>query len=311
MSTSPSLEALRRANPRERAELTELVDRGTETVRARIDTTRLPVRAPRRRRGLVPAVAAAALVGATAVLALSTFGSRGTEDAFAAVRKAAGVTAASAERSGTAIVRMTHDGRPWAGKTVRWNGNDIAVAEDVGRSRQLRVVDGTLYEPSPEGAGWFDLGSPSHIDPGSGTTPAEYLASVREDVGGATLRRITAGMACLTSEQQADGSTVYRGALAARLIAKEAGFKEGQEIRVLPFGYVAHDASADPTASLAAAVTVDNGVVRELTVTWGTWTYSVRYRGLGATPAPTAPPNAQSLEELRRARAERALRSNG
>ncbi|NUT56535.1 MAG: hypothetical protein HOQ03_11220 [Thermoleophilia bacterium] len=29
------------------------------------------------------------------------------------------------------------------------------------------------------------------IDPGSGTTPAEYLVAVREDVGGATLRRLT------------------------------------------------------------------------------------------------------------------------
>jgi hypothetical protein len=304
---STSLEALRRANPRAGADLTERA----EAVRARVDTTRVPVRARRSRRRLVPALVAAALVAALGALALSTLGSRGTEDAFAAVRKAAGVTAASAERSGTAIVRMTHDGRPWTGKTVRWNGSDIAVAEDIGRRRELRVVDGTLYEPNPEGAGWFDLGSPSHIDPGSGTTPAEYLASVREDVGGTTLRRIIAGMSGLASEQQADGSTVYRGAVPAGLIAREEGFKEGQRLRVLPFGYVAHDAAADPTAFLDAAIRVDNGVVRELTVTWGTWTYSVRYSGLGATPAPTAPPNAQSLEELRRARAERALRSNG
>ena len=64
---------------------------------------------------------------------------------------------------------------------------------------------------------------------------------------------------------------------------------------MLPFGYVAHGAAADATASLDAAVTVADGVVREIAVTWGTWAYSVRYRGLGSTPAPAAPKNARSL----------------
>jgi hypothetical protein len=302
MSTSPSLDALRRAGPK------APLDADIDAVRARIDTTRLPVRPRRRRRRLVPAVAAAALVAGGAALALSTTGSRGTGDAVAAVRKAARVTAASAERSGTAVVRMTYGGQPWAGKTVRWNGDDVAVSEDVERRRELRVVDGTLYEPNPEGGGWLDLGSPSHIDPGSGTTPSEYLASVREDVGGTTLQRILGGMTRLSVDAGADGATVYRGHVPAGLIAREQGFKEGHTIRVLPFGYVAHDQAADPNASVQAAVTVADGVVRELTVTWGTWTYSVAYHGLGSTAAPAAPRNAQSLEQLRRARAERALR---
>jgi hypothetical protein len=34
---------------------------------------------------------------------------------------------------------------------------------------------------------------------------------------------------------------------------------------------------------------------RELAVSWGTWTYTVRYRRLGATPAPAAPKNPRSL----------------
>jgi hypothetical protein len=301
MSTSPSLDALRRASP------SLPLDADIDAVRARIDTTGLPVRPRPHRRRLVPAVAAAALIAAGGALALSTLGSRGTEDAVAAVRKAARVTAASAERSGSAVVRMTHDGRPWAGKTVRWNGDDVAVAEDVGRRRELRVVDGTLYEPNPEG-GWLDLGSPSHIDPGSGTTPAEYLASVREDIGGTTLRRILAGMTGLSAGAGDDGATVYRGRVPAGLIAREQGFKEGHIIRVLPFGYVANDEAADPSASVDLAVTVADGIVRELAVTWGTWTYSVAYQGLGSTAAPAAPRNAPSLEKIRRARAERALR---
>src|SRR4029453_14734372 len=77
----------------------------------------------------------------------------------------------------------------------------------------------------------------------------------------------------LTTEAAGDEATVYRGGVAAGLIATEQGFKNGQPIRVLPFGYVAHDEAADPAASVDAAVTVADGVVRELAVPWGTWTY--------------------------------------
>ena len=140
------------------------------------------------------------------------------------------------------------------------------------------------------------LGSPTNIDPDSGTTPAEYLAAVREDVGGATLRRFTRGMAGLAASKLADGSSVYSGTVPAGTIARETGFKEGQHIRVLPFGYVAHDEAADPAALLDTAVTVGpGGVVREIVVTWGTWRYAVTYSDLGATPAPDAPAGARSL----------------
>jgi hypothetical protein len=72
-------------------------------------------------------------------------------------------------------------------------------------------------------------------------------------------------------------------------------------LRVFPFGYVAHDAAADPASLLDTTVTVDSsGVIREIAVTWGTWAYTVTYSGLGSTPAPTAPADAKSLRELRR-----------
>ena len=89
--------------------------------------------------------------------------------------------------------------------------------------------------------------------------------------------------------------------IAPALIARETGFKEGQAIRVLPFGYVAHDEAADPAAPLDAAVTVGaDGVVREIAVTWGAWTYTVTYSRLGATAAPKAPANARDLLRERR-----------
>ena len=85
------------------------------------------------------------------------------------------------------------------------------------------------------------------------------------------------------------------------LVGRESGFKEGRPIRVLPFGYVAHDEAADQAAPLAVAVTVGaEGIVREIAVTWGTsasaLTYKVAYSNPGATPAPVAPENARPLE---------------
>jgi hypothetical protein len=315
MNTSESFQALRRANPRTRAGFAESVETAADAVRAQIvsaPTDRAQsagtARHPRRRFVHVSAAGAtlAAAAASAVFLSIGSGGGPGVEGAAAAVEKAATLTAASAERSGTAVVRITHDGRLWAGKTVRWSGADVAIADDApsrpGRpGKELRVVDGTLYGPDGDG-GWLMLGDPKNIDPDSGTTPGEHLAAVREDIGGVTLRRITNSVSGLTTSQLDEGSTVYRGTVAAGLIARESGFKEGQPIRVLPFGYVAHDEAADPAAPLDAAVTVGaDGIVREIAVTWGTsasaWTYTVTYLDLGATPAPVAPENARPLRD--------------
>jgi hypothetical protein len=227
------------------------------------------------------------------------------ENAAAAFEKAATITAASAERSGTAVVRMTHDGELWSARTIRWNGSDLATSRDAPwrnskAEPEWLVVDGMMYGIDPAEGGWFELGSPNSIDPGSGTTPAEYLAAVREDIGGATLRRFTNGMKGLTTKRLGDGSTVYSGTVAAGLVARETGFKEGRAIRVLPFGYVAHDEAANAQAPLDVAVTVGpEGVLRTIEVSWGTWTYTVSYSGLGSTPAPRAPKNAKPFPNRR------------
>jgi hypothetical protein len=159
-----------------------------------------------------------------------------------------------------------------------------------------------MYGIDPGDGRWVVLGSPESIDPGSGTTPDEYLAAVREDVGGVTLRRIAGSVSGLTTRRLDDGSTAYSGTVAAGLIARESGFKEGQPIRVFPFGYVAHDEAANPAAPLDAVVTVGaDGIVREIAVTWGdsasAWTYTVTYSKLGETSAPVAPKNARPLRD--------------
>jgi hypothetical protein len=306
MSMPESFEALRRANPRTRDDFADSVEAAAGAVHNEIaaadDTA--PRRSRPRRRLVGLSAAGAALAAAVAVVAFVTVGSSGVQNASAAFEKAAAVTAASAERSGTAEVRMTHNGEAWAGSTIRWHDGDIAISRD---GLEMVVVDRFMYVI--EEGRWVNIGSPESIDRGSGTTPDEYLAAVREDVGGPALRRITNGMTGLTTRTLGDGSTVYSGAVQAGLIAREAGFKEGQVIRVLPFGYVAHDQAADPANRLQTAVTVGaDGIVREIAVTWGAWTYTVTYSRLGETAAPKAPANARDLLKERRIPARPAKR---
>jgi hypothetical protein len=306
---SDSFDALRRANPRAKTGFAESIEAAAETVRAQIATAPPGTaphrrRVPRRRLVGVSIAGASAAAGAAVILTLGSPGGGTTvESAYAALAKAATVTASSAERSGTATVRITYDSEPWGATTVRWGEGDVAIrGED--RPKQARaemlLVDGTLYGVDHRGE-WFDMGDPSNIDPDSGTTPAEYLAAVREDVGGGTLRRFTGAMNDLSRTERDDGSVVYTGTVAAALIARETGFKQGQHIRVLPFGYVAHDEAADPDSQLQTTVTTGaDGVVREIAVRWGTWRYTVTYSELGTTSAPVAPESAKSLEDVRK-----------
>jgi hypothetical protein len=314
MNASESLQALRRANPRARPGFAESVEAATEAVLPQIvEATPAVVRRRRphaRRWGLAAAAASFAVVATgAALLVVGTPGrGPGVENATAAVKRAAAVTAASAEQSGTAVVRITYNGALWAGMTIRWNGDDLSLSSDAPMRRgkagsRMLVVDGVMYGVDERDGGWVVLGPPESIDPGSGTTPSEYLAAAHDDVGGPTLRRLAAGMTGLTASRR-DGSTVYRGRVAAGAVARESGFKEGRAIRVLPFGFVAHGEAADPSAPLDGAVTVGaDGVVRQIAVSWGTagsaWAYTVTYSGLGATAAPTAPRNARPLRRGR------------
>jgi hypothetical protein len=308
MNTSESMQALRRANPRATPDFPQSAQFVTDLVRAQIslDSGAAAPRVRSRRRRLLGLSAAGASVAGVVLFVTAGLLGSGTsvEGATAAVRKAATVTAASAERSGTAVVRITHNGETWAGSTIRWHAEDVAVSSDIShRSRktgsELLVVDGTMYGLDPEG-GWVLLGPPESIDPGSGTTPAEYLAAVRGDVGGATLRRIIGGLTGPITRRLRDGSLLYTGTVAAGLIATGSGHKEGRPIRVFPFGFVAHDEAADPASPLDTAVTVGaEGVIRKIVVTWPAWRYEVAYSDLGVTPALVAPANAKPLRRLR------------
>jgi hypothetical protein len=312
MNTSESLEALRRANPRHKASFAQSVDAATAEVRSRMATagaTAAPrVRHVRPRRLLVGFSAAGVALAAVAAVAVfvavgSPVGTVGVENASAAIKKAVTLSAGSAQQSGTVNVRMTHDGELWVSKVIRWNGDNIAISDHSpggpSSGSPLLVVNGMLYGHDPHYRGWVKVGPVSSIEPGSGTTPTEQLSAIREDVGGATLRRMVAAMTGLTTVHHSDGSTIYSGAVAAGQIARQTGFKEGQAIRVLPFGYVAHGAAAHSASLLHAAVTVgSDGVIREIAVRWGTWTYTVAYSHLGSTPPLVAPANAKPLRDV-------------
>jgi len=311
--TSDTFKALRRANPRSEPGFERSV-RAAETLRERIvasaidglsvaRTVATPAR--RSRAGLGAAAATTVAVGAVVtILAIGVLGGTGVDSASAAVNHAAAATAETAGTSGTVTVLMTLNGETWAGKTVRWNKGDLSLMETgptfgrTGPHRETRVVDGILYDHDPVDGHWVELGDTDSIDPDSGTTPEEYLAVMRADVRGNTLERISAGITDLVTRQLDDGSTVYTGTVAAGLVAPESGFKEGEHIRVFPFGYVAHDEAADPAAPLEVTITVGaDGLIRELAVAWGgggsTWTYTVTYRDLGATAPIVAPENAE------------------
>jgi hypothetical protein len=81
---------------------------------------------------------------------------------------------------------------------------------------------------------------------------------------------VRAEIATIAVDAPASRAYPHRRLVPISVAGAESGFKEGHPIRVLPFGYVAHDEAADPAAPLDVDVTVGaDGVVREIAVTWG------------------------------------------
>ena len=223
MSTSEGFRALRRANPRHSETFSESVEsprrRGTPAARHRAgDDARAPTPRPldrchcggcHRRRGFgcVP----------DGRIALR----RPWRRECCRRRRAGGDRHRCLRRAVRDCCRSHHPRRRVLGRQdrslERRRRRDCRGRAPVkaGRTGDASRRRGSLYGPDANGS-WLMLGSPDAIDPGSGTTPAEYLAAVREDVGGATLRRFTLGMTGLTTSRSADGSSIYRGTVLGR-----------------------------------------------------------------------------------------------
>ena len=207
MKTSRSFQALRRANPRTKPGFARSVESAAEAVPDADRRQRLWTSPWGEPRFTAPGARSSAclwgrrlsLAAASAVVAFLTVGSPGggpgVQDAAAAVEEAANVTAASAEHSGTAVVQISHNseikaGAPCAGTTETWPSPATlprrAGEGRVGHPRRRRGV----FSPRPGDGGWVVLGRPENVDSGTGTTAAEHVEAVREDIGGATLRRL-------------------------------------------------------------------------------------------------------------------------
>ena len=130
------------------------------------------------------------------------------------------------------VDRDDRDGLPWAAKTVLWNGADLSVTDDAPSLRAARAncawspARCTHRDPETPGA-WGELGSPDSIDPGSGTTPDDYLKRSRADVGGVTLRRITESMTGLSTARTETVARSTPAPVPAGVLAPETGLKEG------------------------------------------------------------------------------------
>jgi hypothetical protein len=86
---------------------------------------------------------------------------------------------------------------------------------------------------------------------------------------------------------------VYDGKVVAGALARETGVKDGESLRVLPYGYVAHDDASKPEALIDVSITVgSDGTIDEILASWGgeaSWTYRLDFSDLGDTPPLEAP----------------------
>ncbi|MEZ5126418.1 MAG: hypothetical protein R2826_09245 [Thermoleophilia bacterium] len=306
---SNDIHALRRANPRQspgfEGRLREAEARCAQVIAREEALTDAPdaygaVRPGRsgarwgrwsRSRRFVALAAAAAAVVVAAVTVATVWphaGGMGVADAYAAVKKAAAVTAASTQQSGTAVVRASQGGVARFAQTARWHDGDLHVTNDTGTQAvsEWLLVDGHLYFHIPQG--WE----------GPNTYPKgwneQYLAPTRLDLTGGSLQRITGGMQGVTTASGDDGATVYRGTVAAGVLAARHELRDGRSELVFPFGFIPEDDAPKADAPLDVTLTVgDDGLVRELTASWGAgesaWSYSIAYSDLGST-APVAAP---------------------
>ena len=232
MTPTHSLDALRRANPCHRPDFAENIGdltrkAATLTSLETSETTesRGPSPKPAFRRWPaigIPAVATVVALVVTFIAVGSPVGPLAVSPAEA-MQQAVIASASAAESSGTVVLEITQNGDLWVGRTLRWNGTDLSISPNetspAGKGGLL-VVDGIMYGPNPEVAdGWIEMGSPDSVDPDSGTTPGEYLAAIGEDVGGATMQRITGEMTDVTT--QSDRGRFHR------LYREGAGWRRG------------------------------------------------------------------------------------
>jgi hypothetical protein len=249
---------------------------------------RLPHRAPRPRLIALSTAASAALSLAGLLVALTLSGTA-PASAYAAAKKAVAATSAGALDSGTMTLSSggpdsTRDGSTSMVTTVRWNGNDLAIASG-GEAHvlpgfvQLLLVGGGVYLQRADGS-WLhyareaDLGPPLY---------AGAVQAARGLAAGSRAAQIIASAYGLQKTVQPDGSTVYSGTIPPSNPAEVAPSNDTATQIMLP--------SFGPGGAFQLVVGSD-GLVTQMSETASpplADTWSIQYSQLGSTP-PITPP---------------------
>ncbi len=114
-------------------------------------------------------------------------------------------------------------------------------------------------------------------------------------------------MTDLTTSAGADGSTIYQGHVPAGDLGRETGTKDGQTLRVLPYGYVAHDQASNPSSMIAVSITVGADETIQVDLRHVGWSVGLDVQppvrrprvGIGSSPRRPTPAPCSSAGSLR------------
>jgi hypothetical protein len=233
--------------------------------------------------------AAAAALSLAGLLVALTLSGAAPASAYAAAKKAVAATSAGALDSGTMTLNRwphssTREGSPSMVATIRWNGDDLAIAS-AGEGRplpgfvQLLLVGGGVYVQRADGS-WLRFASEADLAP---PLYAGTVQAARSLAAGSRAAQIIASAYGLQKTVQPDGSTVYSGTIPASN-PPEVDPRDDTATPIMLPGF-------GPGGALQLAVGND-GLVTQMSETAsppavGAW--SIEYSQLGSTPAITPP----------------------
>jgi hypothetical protein len=301
MSTDRSLRALREASPRSQPGFQEWVqcfDALRDEILAAPDVMREPGTGRRRRLIGMSAVAAAVAVAvAVTGLLLST---ASPQSAYAAASKAIAATAAAG--SGTITMTVAHNGTVYTVDTTWWNGPDVAISSGprhvLGPYQQILLVGGGAYAQQADGT-WLRYPSKSDIGPKLGS--AVQLAE--DNVAGSAAGQILSLATGLEQAKQPDGASLYTGIVPDSSIDLRVNPGDDEILRMITSLRSGNQPGAPGGSHGALKLQLtagSDGRVQQVSVTFqqqdagspaadGTYTWSVTYSQLGATPPITVP----------------------
>jgi hypothetical protein len=250
------------------------------TAEAPVAALRKPRSARRRRLIGISAAAALSLAGTLVALSLSA----PPPSAYAAAKKAIAATSTAALDSGTMTLQRTAaDGSTVTVATVRWNGDDIAIASGadgvIPRFDQLLLVAGDVYLQPADGT-WLHFSSEAEL---GSPLDAGTVQAARGFAAGSRSAQIIASAYSLQKTVQPDGSTVYSGTIPPITRAEVTPSDDTATQLMLPsFG----------SGGAFQLVVGSDGLVRQVSETASppaTGAWSVEYSKLGDTPQITPP----------------------